>query len=793
MENSKEIKIKLASREWQRQFYTGVVRSFAKTITEPITNSDTSYKRKYSLSHSSGFIDMALRLEKGNKFDSSEIKKNLKGKSPERFIEIHLYTAKGHGKTVRTCDIVDFAEGLSTEDVEKIFSEFAADKSEVSKGQPGRSLFGRGVSDVLLGHNSGKFISVYDGILSFTDFVFDHKKDGEPKLKIFVNNKPSKSMLNEYHLSKEKNGSCVSVILHDDCRIPDEGTFIQILSQFYMLRLINFDPNVKIKVIRYRSGGKVLEDILDYDFPFGDIIEKLSFEIRNPLNDLSLPNLKIDSIICRVEGNSKLPGREAGEQRANGLLIVDDKDAVLDLTFLPQYELVPYLSNLFGIVRITNIREYFSWYLNNGKDSPLTVTRDGFDGKHEFSKMLFQELSKYLEPIYKREEERFKKTSTAEVSHETREKINDAIKELNRYLKQLGEGAGPGDTPPPPPTDIKDFQFIPEQTKPVIDQERYVRLYVKKGLLKPTTEIIFDSSNPRINVYPLAYKIEEGKKHEDHLFFTLMVKSDALHESGTITALAESNSGLLETKLEIVDVIAQTVVVPPEEMEFRPKDSRGQPNKQNNITLFINPNQIPVGRKIKLGVIKQHGTMGFFEKGDIVNSINVTFDRQYLKDNIGRIPIDWRASGWNQQAKVFAETKRPNGELVHIEGRLLTEQEPEDGGMIKDWRYTDEIEDHRCSDLTNGILYINSKHALNNKVFGTKEEFKQRMDDDRTAQYRFTSLLVEQSVYSIAERSVINNKLMIDPNAPITSLRQFIDKKTNELSPKILKILVTKK
>ncbi|MBS3944406.1 MAG: hypothetical protein KGZ42_02835 [Melioribacter sp.] len=787
-----EMEMELASREWARLLYSGVVKSFAKTVTEPITNSDTSYKRKFLLPQASGFIDLALRFEKGKKFDTSEIKKQLVNKNKPRVIEIHLYTAKGYKRERRTSEIIDTAEGISTEKLKNIFTKLAEDKTEVSGWQPGRSLFGRGVSDVLLGHKSGKFYSMCNGILSLAEFSFDHKKDNKPKIKISTFPKPSAQQLRESHLNKENSGSCVSFILHEDCRLPGEGTLIPILSQFYMLRLINFDPNVKIKIFQYRSGQNILEDELDNDFPFGNVIEKFSFEMISPLKSERLKNLKIDGIVCRAEDSNKLPGREAGEQRANGFLIVDDMDAVLDLTFLPQYEGAPYLNNIFGIIRVANLREHLSWYLNNGKDSPLTVTRDGFDSKHDFSKQLFKELTNYLEPIYKKEELRFKKSTTAVVSRETKEKIDEAIKELNRFLKQIGEGAGTGE-PPMPPKDLEKMQFVPLSTKLTINQEKIVRLYIMKDLIKKGTEIIFDSDNSKINIYPLASKIDEGKTWNEYLVFSLSIKCDSLHESGIITALAESEDGILEAKIEILDVISSAVMTPPDELEFRPKDSRGQPNKINYVTLLVNPNQIPLGRKIKIGVVKSHGTIGFLQNGTIVDSVNITFEKSHMlkEGKVGRIALAWKGTGWGQQARIFAETKKPDGTLAHKEGRILTEQEPEDGGMIKDWDYI-ELEDDRCSDLVNGKFYINSRHSLNKAVFGTKEDFKTKMDEDKTAQYRFSSLLVEQSVYTVAEKNAIENKLMIDPHAPVTSLRKFIDQKTNDFSPKILKILVRK-
>ncbi len=77
-------------------------------------------------------------------------------------------------------------------------------------------------------------------------------------------------------------------------------------------------------------------------------------------------------------------------------------------------------------------------------------------------------------------------------------------------------------------------------------------------------------------------------------------------------------------------------------------------------------------------------------------------------------------------------------------------------------------------------------------VFGTEYEYKTRMDNDKIAQFRFAALIVEQSVYSYAERNVLDNKLIIDYHAPVTSLRKFIDVKTHEWSPKIFKVLITK-
>ena len=71
--------------------------------------------------------------------------------------------------------------------------------------------------------------------------------------------------------------------------------------------------------------------------------------------------------------------------------------------------------------------------------------------------------------------------------------------------------------------------------------------------------------------------------------------------------------------------------------------------------------------------------------------------------------------------------------------------------MIKDVRY-ENLGNDKCSDLVDGIIWINSSHFLNRMVFGpAQKEYRQKIEDDVTAQYRFAALVVEQSVYRLAE------------------------------------------
>lgn len=98
----------------------------------------------------------------------------------------------------------------------------------------------------------------------------------------------------------------------------------------------------------------------------------------------------------------------------------------------------------------------------------------------------------------------------------------------------------------------------------------------------------------------------------------------------------------------------------------------------------------------------------------------------------------------------------------------------------------------KCSDLVDGIIYINSNHYLNRVVFGTEQEYTEKLENDHTAQYRLSALVVEQSVFRLAEDSYTRNQLVLNDLAPVTSMREFIDQKTHQFAPKILRALMTK-
>src|SRR2546428_9699858 len=75
-----------APREEKRQANEALGRSFCKTIAEPVTNSDSSAKRKLGIEHASGLIDLMLAVPKGSQLDTHALRAQLEGKHPTRVI-----------------------------------------------------------------------------------------------------------------------------------------------------------------------------------------------------------------------------------------------------------------------------------------------------------------------------------------------------------------------------------------------------------------------------------------------------------------------------------------------------------------------------------------------------------------------------------------------------------------------------------------------------------------------------------------------------------------------------------
>ena len=126
--------LRLAPRKWRRQFQDAVQQSLAKTITEPVTNAYDSYKRLVaSDSASTGLVSALLKLRVGSHVVHEEIIADLPQQTKKEIV-VRLSRTKESSIEKRECQILDFAQGMSYEELDSKFERYGSEQSGQAAG-----------------------------------------------------------------------------------------------------------------------------------------------------------------------------------------------------------------------------------------------------------------------------------------------------------------------------------------------------------------------------------------------------------------------------------------------------------------------------------------------------------------------------------------------------------------------------------------------------------------------------------------------------------------------------------
>jgi len=158
-ENMTRFELEVSERFLRRTFEKGVARSLSKILAELITNSDDSYKRLGSTG-------------------SSE----TPGKP--RVIRIVAERAK------RRFSVVDQAQGLTVVEMKERFVEYGKESGDAKRGYQTRSLFGKGLRDVLFTQKFGVVKSIKDGKSAIAEFGWRARKGTERRPTIDIDPGP---------------------------------------------------------------------------------------------------------------------------------------------------------------------------------------------------------------------------------------------------------------------------------------------------------------------------------------------------------------------------------------------------------------------------------------------------------------------------------------------------------------------------------------------------------------------------------------------------------------------------
>src|SRR5216684_3272195 len=216
-----EIILEFAARQIRRTFERAIGKSIAKIITELVTNSDDSYRRATEATEQKG--------ERGTLEDPAPI--------------IILFD-----RAKRRFSVIDHAEGITDKEMEGRFGTYGEESIDRIKGYRTRSLFGKGLRDVLFTQKNGQVKSIKNGHFYNCRFKWkDAQGQERPVLDIKAPSRVTPELRRALRIPE--NGTLVEFVLADGVPNPRPEKLADALSRFYMLRMINSSPYREVMLV----------------------------------------------------------------------------------------------------------------------------------------------------------------------------------------------------------------------------------------------------------------------------------------------------------------------------------------------------------------------------------------------------------------------------------------------------------------------------------------------------------------------------------------------------------------
>lgn len=733
-----EIAIQFASRYVKRQFSDAVGKSLLKTLTEPITNSDDSYRT----------------MVESKQYDDKNI------------FPITVFI----DKKKRLIRITDQAQGMTFSELEEKFKEYGAAKSGAYEGYSSRGIFGQGISDVLFYHRNGKIKSIKNGEASICSF---YEKNGRHFINVEKQRIVIPKLAKEWGLASD-HGTVVEFFI-DNTKIHDYDNLIKKLSVFYMLRLINSNDNRFIQLV-YKDSKNTKKSIIKYQFPKGDLVEHkeftLQFEEYNPV--------KINIELYK----SAIPLQTVGDERENGLLVYDDKEAVYAQTFFG-WDNLPGADKFFGFMKLTGVREIILDKINDPKhpEAILSDSRDGFNTQHDFYKRLALEVRDWLYPILN--EERRRRTNEG-VSESTKENHRKAFEELNKLYAQLtGEDTNGIIRSKKKARPVGGMEFARSNIS-VTEGKRYsLQLLIDTRVIRPASKIFLQSSQGKIGFSPAIIDVQPPQDgNDDILVKTIIVTGDKARTADTLEAKSGEHIATV-----VVSIVSEDVVYPENGIVFNPDYMRTIANRESSLSLFVDLSAIEIGSTISFSSSNNSITLK--------NNLIKVADRLRTTNQIAKIEVIFMGDKTDEAGIIEANFENYSAQCrVDIKDRIKpTPTGPT--GKFKDWDFDNEVPKHLqttydpiIGSSTQGFILINSKHPINRYYFGNDPQ-KKDVENSHGAQLYLAELILNESLGAMIQEAY--QKGVIPQNyGPATDIPVYIAHKKFELGPTIYNFFVEK-
>ncbi len=732
-----EYEIAFASRHLRRTFEKAVGRSLLKLLTELVTNSDDSYRR----------------LASGG----------ATGNPPFGEITIEV------DRNARATATIDQAEGLTEMQMRDRFVTYGQDSGDRKVGMFTRSLFGKGLRDVLFTQDRSLVESIQEDRAYICKFRWHSKSGGgdHPFVETLAGPRVDSDLRKSWGVIG--NGTRVQFKLREGFPFPWYPNLERDLQNFYMLRLILSDPQRRV-VLRTKGKDGWTERPLRYTPPAAAATSDL---------DSRTWKLEFEGHELTLQGYLRALDTEMGqgetplEEREGGLLVVDEDDAVLDLTLFG-YDTDPSAARFFGQLKIDGVGSLIRERLND--DHPeelLTDTRDGFDRKTPFYRVLRDSVDAWLKVFV--EEERKRGFVSPKLSESTRKRHEKAFDQLNRlYRRLLGEavGSGSGGGATTVSTDLP-IEF------------RWARLILKKGasasaqllvntsLVAPGGIIAITTSDPNVLATPeREIAVPPARQPNTTAIVGVRLEAVSIGEATIEARVEEASTSLICSVLdEDVPELVQGMAFVPDMLEIRD-------GERGNLGLYLDLDL--VGSIDDLSVSSDNPNI----EVEVGGANWKPLTRSVVKGQVTLV-----AHGKGEEAFITASIAAVNT-VAYVRVVTRKTKPRESGGRFKGYVFRSMAEKVQTRTDKDGNVVINLSDPTNRMYFGSDEASATKAVEGRVdSQTLLAELVIDEclqmAVSEAYQRGKLTNRL-----DPVTDIRNYVSEQRYEIGAEIHRLFV---
>ena len=700
-----------------------------KALIELILNADDSYRRLEDLGiATSGIIEIEFERERS-----------------------------GGDFAVR-----DFGEGMAGEDAITNMTDWGGSLSGHATGGTARGFFARGGKDALFEMTDGKMITCKNNVITELTFEVKNEERGVDD-KTFTATPRRRASIGIL----SGNGTVCSFKLPPGARVPHFDTVRETLTTLYPLRKVLSNSNRDVR-LKYRGESVQLR----YESPAGTLESTGTESVGTDKGAMSLNY----EIFVAPNELDQVPS----ERREGGLLIIDEADAVIDLSLF-RYDRDPDAERLFGEIKVVGLRDAMR------RDQTLvTEERDGFNRQNKTALQIISAVESLLDPVLRRLREQ-KKRDDSQMSTKTKQKVKSVTDALNALAGKItGASTGPvggsgstaqGGKPQPgeqPEILPEPILAIPASLTLTPKTLTRVSIYFKTEKCKG--DVIVDiPDNDEVEFSPESFVIDET----DSVF---------RHDIDIIALLAGTDGHLMIVndggELEIpFRVVAEVYPKPENGFAFVPDSVSTSVGRARTLELFLDAEQFGEYGDVTLTIDDE--TVAQLDK------TSMHYDTRNALEGVVRLPV--RASGLKVGAETIVRAQCNGFEavcafaVVSRRGKKTTV-----GGLFSGIAW-DNNKFPKCNYRSDDAKIVIHTQEPSLALLGVSEL---SFENDRAVQVAVAEAVTQAACQRITEQSVPGQgkrRAYLTPGDPVKKLQEdyaFIQELTKDVGPVVYKELV---